>query len=134
MPAALSLPRPATAGNASDLESLQGVWTSIAGRKEVRFTIAGDRFQFAFRDGDVYSGYFLLDDRAEPRHMDMRIEEGPAKYLGQLALCIYRLESDLLRWCPTRPGSGYRLASFPRIDDERFLSLVFKHERPPRQH
>lgn len=132
MPSALSLP--AAVHAQSDLEMLQGVWISIAGRREARLTISGDRFVFAFRDGEIYSGNYLLDSNAEPRHMDMRIEEGPAKYLGQLALCIYRLESDLLRWCPTRPGSGFRLTSFPSVDDERFLSLVFKPERPPRQH
>lgn len=134
MPTALATQELSTSSARSDLEMLQGVWTSIAGRREVRLEISGDQFVFTFRDGDVYSGNLLLDERATPPHMDMRIEAGPAKYHGQLALCIYRIESDVLRWCPTRPGSGYRLASFPSLDDERYLSLVFKHERPPKRH
>lgn len=118
----------------TDLELLQGAWTAVAGPKEARLLIAGNRFAFEFLDsGVIYIGNFLLDTRSEPKQMDMRIDAGPDAYRGQLALCIYHLESDVLHWCPTRPGSGYRLDSFPSVDDDRYLSLVFKHSRPLRR-
>src|SRR5262245_17103061 len=118
----------------SEVDLLQGPWSSVAGPKECRLLVAGNRFAFEFLDsGVIYIGTYLLDTRAEPKQMDMRIEAGPPAYQGQLALCIYHLESDVLRWCPTRPGSNYRLDSFPSIDDDRYLSLVFKHSRPLRK-
>jgi uncharacterized protein (TIGR03067 family) len=118
----------------SDLELLQGEWTSIAGRRSAKLVFSGDRFAFAFRDREheSYSGCFLIDTAPNPKQMDMRIEDGPPAHVGQLALCIYRLESDLLRWCPSKPGAGYRFTAFPDVDDVGFLSLVFKHDHPRR--
>ena len=38
----------------TDLELMQGVWTSVAGPREARFLIAGHRFTFEFTDGELY--------------------------------------------------------------------------------
>jgi hypothetical protein len=111
----------------SDLEQLQGVWTSVAGPCDARFLIAGNRFAFEFCDGDVYMGTFEI----APGEMDMHVEEGPAEHKGQVAPCIYHVEGGVLRWCPGRVGSGRRLTSFPSVDDEKYLSLVFR--RAPRR-
>ena len=113
----------------TDIDNLQGVWTSVAGRRQVKLLIAGHRFTFEILDGDIYMGNIRLDWTSEPKQMDMRIDEGPLKHKGEIALCIYEFENELLRWCPTRPGTPFRLSSFPSIDDERYLSLVFKRER-----
>jgi hypothetical protein len=61
--------------------------------------------------------------------MDMWIDEGPANAKGKTTLCIFQVEGDVLRWCPARPGSGRRLAAFPRVDDARYFSLVFRQVR-----
>jgi uncharacterized protein (TIGR03067 family) len=125
--AALTRPR-------TDLEQLQGAWVAIAGRRPARLLVAGSRFTFEFQDGDscIYMGTFALDSDASPRRMDMHVEEGPAEARGRVAFCIYHVDGDILRWCPTRPGGDTRLTGFPGTDDERFHCTVFKHARPRR--
>jgi uncharacterized protein (TIGR03067 family) len=98
---------------------------SVAGPKEARLLIAGNRFTFEFIGGDLYMGTFKL----APGQMDMVIEEGPREYAGRNSLCIYHLEGGVLRWCPSRPGSSRRPESFPDVHDPRYLSLVFQRVR-----
>jgi hypothetical protein len=59
----------------------------------------------------------------------MHIEEGPAEHVGLSSRCLVHLEGGVLRWCPGRPGSGKRPATFPDVDDARHLSLVFRRVR-----
>ncbi len=106
----------------TDLELLQGVWVSVAGTREARLLIAGRRFTFEFVGGNVYMGTFDI----APGRMDMYIEEGPQEHAGRYSRCIYRLEGGVLHWCPGRPGSDRRPASFPDVDDPRYLSFVFR--------
>ena len=110
----------------ADLEQLQGVWTSVAGPKDARFLIAGNRFAFEFVGGDLYMGTFEL---APDGLMDMKVEEGPADHKGHIAPCLYHLDGGVLRWCPGRVGSGRRPSAFPSIDDDRYLCLVFRRAR-----
>jgi uncharacterized protein (TIGR03067 family) len=106
----------------ADLEAIQGVWESVAGPRRARLLIAGNRFSFEFVGGDIYIGTFDLG----PGQIDMHIEAGPAKHVGSLSRCIYRLEGGVLRWCPGKPGSDRRPAAFPDVADSRYLSLVFQ--------
>jgi len=133
MPRTLSAPAGRTQTH-SDLDRLQGSWTTIAGRQSARLLVAGSRFAFEFCDGEcaVYMGSFVLNGDGPHRHMDMQIDEGPTAHKGQVTLCLYRLEGDILHWCPAKPGSQARPASFPSVDDDKYLSLVFKHVRPQR--
>jgi hypothetical protein len=108
-----------------ELDQLQGVWMSVAGPREARLLVAGSRFSFEFVGGDVYMGTLDLVDS----QMTMHIEEGPTEFRGQQTLCLYRVEGDVLRWCPGRPGSGRKPTAFPSVDDPRYLSLVFRHAR-----
>ena len=123
------MPAVATAAPAAvraDLDQLQGVWTSVAGPKDARFLIAGNRFAFEFVGGDLYMGRFELAPGGE---MDMKIEEGPADRKGLITPCIYHLDGGVLRWCPGRIGSGRRPSAFPSVDDDRCLCLVFRRAR-----
>jgi uncharacterized protein (TIGR03067 family) len=120
---------PANPKTHSDLDQLQGVWTSIAGPAECRLLIAGNRYAFEFVGGDVFMGTFELSEGPGPHHLDMLIEEGPADDKGKVALCIYQVEGDVLRWCPLKPGSGRRLSAFPSVDDRRYFCTVFRHAR-----
>ena len=106
----------------TDLQLLQGVWTTVAGTREARFLVAGRRFTFEFVGGDLYMGTF---DVADGR-MDMHVEEGPSEHIYRITRCIYHIDGGVLRWCPGRPGSDRRPASFPDVDDPRHLSLVFR--------
>src|SRR5262249_19387257 len=119
---------PARSRARPDLELLQGAWTTIAGRRQARVLVAGSHFAFEFVDGEggIYIGSFKLSGDGQLRHLDMHIEEGPEDYRGQTAMCIYHLDADILRWCPCRPGAKSRLSSFPNVDDDKYLSLVFK--------
>ena len=120
-------PAPSPSATRADLDQLQGVWTSVAGPVEARFLIAGTRYAFEFVGGEVYIGTFEI----APGQMDMLVEAGPAEHKGQVAPCIYHVEGGVLRWCPGRIGSGRRLTAFPSVDDEKYLSLVFR--RAPRK-
>jgi uncharacterized protein (TIGR03067 family) len=133
MPSTMSAPAPRVR-QSSDLEQLQGAWKTIAGRREARLLVVEGRFTFEFLDGEgeIYMGTFVVEPDVYPRRMDMQIEEGPQQYRGQPSFCIYHLEGDVLRWCPTKPGAGVRLTQFPSVDDDKYLSLVFKHVRPHR--
>lgn len=114
------------------LSDLQGSWVTVAGRRDAKFLIAGHRFTFEIVDGDIYMGTIRIDSTADPVEMDLKIEEGPARYKGLTAFCIVHWDGEHLQWCPTRPGSGVRLTGFPAVDDDRFLSLVFRPQRPRR--
>ena len=113
----------------TDLQHLQGTWVSAAGRREAELLVAGRLFTFRFKDGDVYMGAFWLDPSRAPRAMDMRIDEGPGQHRGKVALCVYEVDGDQLRWCPTEPGTTQRLTDFPSRDDPKYLSLVFRRSR-----
>jgi uncharacterized protein (TIGR03067 family) len=113
---------------ATDLEQLQGTWVCVSGRRQAEFVISGYLFAFRFQDGDTYLGTFWLGPEAQPKAMDMRLDEGPARHRGKIARCIYELSGDTLRWCPAEPGSEERLTSFPPIVDSRYLCMVFRRE------
>jgi hypothetical protein len=80
-----------------------------------------------FVGGDIYMGTFEIT----PGQMDMHIEEGPPEHAGRFSMCIYQLEGGVLRWCPGRPGSDKRPSAFPDVDDQRYLSLVFRRDARP---
>ena len=115
--------------HSSDLDLLQGSWTSVAGPCEARLLVCGNRYTFEFLGGDIYMGMLELG----PDGMDMRIEAGPKDHQGKIAQCLFRLEGGVLRWCPGRPGSGRRPTTFPLVDDPRYLSFVFRQLRRTRR-
>jgi uncharacterized protein (TIGR03067 family) len=110
----------------TDLEALQGVWFSVAGRREAEMLVSGTHFAVRFADGDIYIGEFELDLLSTPRTMAMRVREGPARHKGKTALCIYELADDGLRWCAGSPGRTERLTAFPAADAAEHLFLVFR--------
>lgn len=116
-----------------DLETLQGVWISISGRREAELLFAGRHFTVRFLDGDLYMGTFTLNPGGHPKTMEMHIEEGPANHQGKVARCLYDVAADALRWCATEPGATDRLGGFPAAQDRRYLSLLFRREQPQRK-
>ena len=116
----------------SDLDLIQGAWDSIAGPRECRLLVSGNHYAFEIVDGDVYMGTFDLQTESTPRRMNMNVVAGPNGYCDQTARCIYHVEGDVLRWCGSKPGSKCDLNSFPSIENDCFLSLVFKRARSRR--
>jgi uncharacterized protein (TIGR03067 family) len=112
----------------TDLQRLQGTWLSVSGRRQAEFVISDYLFAVRFQNGDTYLGTFRLGPECRPKTMDMRIDEGPARYRGRIARCIYELDGDTLRWCPAEPGTEERLATFPAAADPRYLCLVLRRE------
>src|SRR5438876_8751878 len=73
----------------TDLESLQGAWTSVSGRHQAELLLAGNLFAVKFLDGKIYMGTFDIDAGERPKEMIMRIDEGPIRHKCKFALCIY---------------------------------------------
>jgi uncharacterized protein (TIGR03067 family) len=121
-------PEPPERLGRADLEELQGAWVTVSGKREAQLLIAGCLFAVRFKDGELYLGGFDLDPAARPRRMAMHIDEGPARYKGKSARCLYEFDGDFLRWCAAAPGPSEPMMAFPAKDDPRFLSLVFRRE------
>lgn len=113
----------------NDLEHLQGSWVSVSGGAEVVFFISGSRYTARFSDGAIYMGTFELMAATHPKTMEMQIEEGPARYKGQVALCLYELNGNMLRWCTAGPGQKEVLVGFPREDQTHVLSFCFRRQQ-----
>jgi len=111
-----------------DLAHLQGVWVSVAGQRRAEFLIAGHLFTMKFHDGALYMGTFDVEPDETPPVMTMRIDEGPIKHKGHIALCIYEIKNDMLRWCPGKPGSDERPMGFASDEEVGALCLLFKRE------
>jgi uncharacterized protein (TIGR03067 family) len=120
-------PAPGVACALSDLGRLQGAWLAIAGRRQAELLIAGSRIAVHFADGDVYLGSFTLDHDGRHRTMNVRVEEGPPRHRGLVALCIYEIDGDVLRWCTASPGQAARPAVFAD-SDPLHLCLVLHRE------
>jgi uncharacterized protein (TIGR03067 family) len=123
-----SLP-PAQATPRQELERLQGAWVSVAGRHDVELLIAGVNYAVHFKNGPVYMGTFRLDLSLDPKAMDMLVTEGPERHKWMTAQCIFELEGDLLRWCPTEPGRKERLTAFPPQHHPEYFCTVFRRDR-----
>jgi uncharacterized protein (TIGR03067 family) len=110
----------------SDLDRLQGRWSSVSGRRQADFHIEGRTFLVRFHDGDTYTGALDVVIDEWPRTMVMCIADGPEKHKGKTALCIYELDGDTLRWCPAEPGADDPLPDFPAVEDTRHLCMIFR--------
>jgi uncharacterized protein (TIGR03067 family) len=110
-----------------DLEALQGRWVSVSGRRPAELLVSGVHYTVRFADGDIYMGALELLLEARPRGMDMRIEEGPARHKGRIALCLYELDGATLRWVTNGPTHAERPAAFAE-DGPQALCLVFRRE------
>jgi hypothetical protein len=127
MDANMAIDHRAEALTAPELEQLQGLCVD---RRPAGFQIGGRRFNVRFRDGELDTGWLdvVIDER--PRTMLMSIIEGPAKHKGKIAMCIYELEGQKLRWCPAEPGADDPPPDFPAVEGKRFLCTIFQRESP----
>src|SRR4051812_1813 len=83
-----------------DMDALQGKWDFVAGRWPSQLSFVGDHFTVRFQNGDTYHGTYTLDPTRRPKAIDMTVTDGPEAHEGLIALCLYELDGDQLRWCP----------------------------------
>jgi len=121
---------PVAAAGLPDLERLQGAWVCVEGRRRGEFLVSGSHVTVHFTDGAIYLGTFELNPAAQPKTMDVRIDEGPPNHKGLTALCIYELDGETLRWCTAGPGQHPRPGHFPTAEDANHLYLLFRRQRP----
>jgi uncharacterized protein (TIGR03067 family) len=120
---------PELSGPEEELELLQGLWITVAGRRQAELLVAGGHYSIRFDDDSIYMGRFDCDPDAQPKAMDIHVGEGPPAHKGKTALAIYELAGDTLRWCVTAPGRKDRLTAFPAEDDVHSLALVFRRAK-----
>jgi uncharacterized protein (TIGR03067 family) len=113
----------------TDRDKLQGIWVYVSGQRKAELIVAGDHFTVKFRNGDVYMGSYRLASARKPKHIDMKVEEGPDRHRGKVSQGLYRFEGDRLHWAPGEPGRP-RPGGFPEPEDREFLYLVLKRDLP----
>jgi uncharacterized protein (TIGR03067 family) len=113
-------------------EALHGAWQSIEGQRQADLIIAGDRLTIHFEDGDIYMGRFTVSANGRPRKMDVVVEEGPAQHRGLVALGIFEIDGEQLRWCTASPGQADRPAAFTQ-EHPRHLCMVFRRRPTPKK-
>jgi uncharacterized protein (TIGR03067 family) len=95
-----------------DLDLIQGTWAvaelqmegqTISGGMlaNARVEITGNRFS-SLGMGTVYEGTVILDDSANPHHLNMKFDAGPEK--GNTNLGIYELNGDTWKICLSTRG------------------------------
>jgi uncharacterized protein (TIGR03067 family) len=98
-------------GDAKKAEAaLQGTWTGSHEDKKVEVKFDGGKFVVKLGDA-VYKGTFKVDAAKKPGHIDMSVKEGE-KYVGMVALGIYKLEGAKLTWRTSEPGREQRPEDF----------------------
>jgi len=120
-------PEPVERRLASDLDRLQGVWSTISGRRRAELLVSGQHLTVHFSDGDIYMGSFTLGTSGRLTTLDVRVEEGPSRHRGLPVLCICELDGDTLRWCNASPGETARPTAFDE-HNPHLLCLMLRRE------
>jgi uncharacterized protein (TIGR03067 family) len=120
---------PSPVSSRNELEMLQGAWSFVSGRQHVDLLIAGNNFAAKYKNGPLYMGTFRIDPDQNPKTMDMLVQEGPEKHRWKTALCIYEVNGNTLRWCPSEPGRRDRLEDFPPEDHLAYYCTLLRRER-----
>ena len=122
-------------------QALEGTWKTVAqkvGGREIgedfsehRMTFAGDRFTVTNGDRTLMSGTWKKSAAAgKPASIDLTITEGGGdEHTGEVAVGIFQLDGDTLRWCTGEPGQKDRPTSFD-TDGTSFMLIEFKREKP----
>lgn len=92
--------------------SLQGRWSGFETGDTAKITIAFGGNQFTYWDAktnEIGSGTFVVNDTVQPKQMDLTFEKILApNYVGKVALAIYELQQDELKFAGAEPGSTVR--------------------------
>lgn len=111
--------------------ALEGRWIGFEpARPEARCVLIITGSQFDYRgalSNDWCRGTFVLNEQAEPRQLDLTLQEIAAPgYVGKVSLAIYELQADELKVAAAEPGTPSRPASLAGGPGVRVFS--FKRE------
>jgi uncharacterized protein (TIGR03067 family) len=111
--------------------SLEGRWSGFEqGRPDNKLTLTlnGDRFAYWNTQSNEWGrGTFVVNDTLQPAQMDLTFQECPApQYMGKVALAIYELQRDELKFAGSEPGSTQRPTNIAGGQGVR--TLTFKRE------
>ena len=124
----------APAGGAKKKKTeVEGSWKLTKGGKGApqRITFSGSKFVLTFAEDRVFKGTFKLNTEENPSWMDMKLLSGPEeKYMGKVALCIYKFDGDAFIWCASVPGRKRRPPQFAEtMGDARLLLGTYKKDK-----
>jgi uncharacterized protein (TIGR03067 family) len=92
--------------------SLQGRWSGFEAGDTAKITIAFSGNQFTYWDAttnELGGGTFVVNDTVQPNQIDLTFERMLApNYVGKVALAIYELQQDELKFAGAEPGSPVR--------------------------
>ena len=120
-----------------DAGALQGTWQVT--RQDIgdqptaqdptthRLVFSGKEFRLMEGDNEVAKGTFKLDPAASPHTIDMDItESSEPDAAGKVALGIYELKGDDLKWCSAQPGSDQRPTKFDTKGTQNMLATLHR--------
>jgi uncharacterized protein (TIGR03067 family) len=120
---------------ADEFKRLSGAWkpkfATMAGDKipdevckNIQLDMTPGRYQ-TITNGVESSGSIQLDLKAEPRSMDITIEDGPEA--GKTIKCIYKFEGEELHVAYSLAFDEVRPVEFESNQDNKVLLIVYQH-------
>lgn len=107
---------------------VEGKWVGSDEGESVgwELTFSGNHISITSPSPDVwYKGTFKLNTNADPKTIDMVIEESsPPKYTKKTSLAIYKIEGNTLTLASNEPGVSERPTSFKPTAETVVLILT----------
>jgi uncharacterized protein (TIGR03067 family) len=109
------------------VSGLEGHWTGVDlvhPDTKCELTITGTNLNFrGTRPNDWCRGTFVLNEQAQPKQMDLMLNEAAPESVGKLNLVIYEIQGNDLKIAACRPGSPQQPADFTPTVEVRVLSF-----------
>jgi uncharacterized protein (TIGR03067 family) len=110
--------------------TVQGRWSGFEAGGTEKITLAFSGNQFTYWDAktnELGSGTFVVNDAAQPKQMDLTFEKIAApNYVGKVALAIYELQQNELKFAGAEPGTTVRPTNM--AGGEGIRTFTFKRE------
>ena len=90
-------------------------------------TITGTNLDFrGIAPDDWCRGTFVLNEQAQPKQLDLMLNEAAPGSVGKLNLVIYDIQGNELKIAACQPGSPQRPADFTPTTEVRVLTFTRK--------
>jgi uncharacterized protein (TIGR03067 family) len=110
------------------MPGLEGHWTGVDlvhPDMKCELTITGTNLDFrGIAPDDWCRGSFALNEQAQPKQMDLMLNEAAPASVGKLNLVIYEIQGNELKIAACQPGSPNRPADFTPTSEVRVLALT----------